>query len=71
MFPPEGLYGSPLHQIPYPNSLVLTAGHDEFVLQMEHRVRHIIEMPLTRIDLPRLRLAHPPNFDRLIVRSEI
>jgi hypothetical protein len=68
MFPPEGLYGSPLRQIPYPNSLVLTAGHDEFVLRMEHRVRHIIEMP-SRIDLLRLRLAHPPNFDRPIVRS--
>jgi len=65
MFPPESLYGSPLRQIPYPNSLVLTAGHNEFVLWMEHRIVHIIEMPSTRIDLITPRICNILHFRQL------
>ena len=69
MFPSESLDGSPLREVPYPDSLVLATGYNQFVLWMEYRIGHVIKMSSTRIDFPRLCLAHPPNFDGPIVCS--
>ena len=69
MLSPERLHRRPLRQVPHANSLVLTTRHDKFVFRVEKRGRDVVEVPSTRIHLPCLRLAHPPNLDLPVVRG--
>ena len=69
VFSPERLDGGALREVPDADGLVLTAGHDELVLRVEEGSRDVVEVTSACVDLPGLRLAHPPNLDLTVVRS--
>jgi hypothetical protein len=69
MFPPEGLDGGSLRQIPHTNSSIVSARQDQFVFGMEESARDVVEMAATRVDPPSIGLAHPPNLDDSVVCS--
>ena len=65
---PERLDRGALGEVPHANGLVLTAGHDQLVFRVEKRGGDVVEVTSACIDLPGLRLAHPPNLDLTVVR---
>lgn len=67
VLPSEGLDCGTLCKVPYTHCLVLPTRNDEFVLGVEERIGNIVEVASARVNLPSLRFAHPPNFDRAIV----
>ena len=69
MLSPESLNGRPLGKIPDSNSLVLTAGNDEFVFGVEQCSGNVVEVSSARVNFPSLGLAHSPDFDLPVVCS--
>lgn len=69
VFSPERLNRGPLREIPHAHGLVLSTRDDQLMLGMEERARNVVEMASARVDLPGLRLAHPPYFDDAVVGS--
>ena len=67
--PSKSLDTNSLTHIPNPNAPILTITNDKVLLGMEQTTRNIIRMSSERIHLPRLGIAHPPEFDLTIIRS--
>ena len=67
MLSPEGLHGGTLGKIPYADSLVLAARHDELMLRMEHRRQDVVEVTAAGVYLPGFGLAHAPDLDLPVV----
>ena len=64
---PERLHRRALRQIPNANRLVLTARHDQLVLGVEKRGGDVVEVIYAGVDLPSLRLVHPPDLDLPVI----
>lgn len=68
VLPPERLYRRALRHIPHADRLVLSTRDDQLVPRMEKRRRNVVKVSATGVDLPRLRVAHPPEFDLPVIR---
>lgn len=69
ILPPECLHCRPLRHVPHPDRLVLRVGDNELVLGVEQRNRDVVEVSPARVNLPCLRLAHPPQLDLTIITA--
>jgi hypothetical protein len=69
MFPAEGLYSRSLSEVPDSNCFVFSARYDQFVLGVEDSAWDIVEVATACVDLPRLQVTHPPQFDLPVIRS--
>ena len=69
MLPAEGLYGRSLREIPDSNCFIFSARYDQFVFGVEDSAGDIVEVTTAGVDLPRLQVTHPPQFNLPVIRS--
>lgn len=54
--PAEGLDAGPLGHVPHSDALILRVGQDELLAWVEDSAGHVVVVPPTGVQLPRLRL---------------
>lgn len=54
--PAEGLDACPLGHVPHSDALILRVGQDELLARVEDSAGHVVVVPPTGVQLPRLRL---------------
>mmetsp|Transcript_35164 Transcript_35164/g.101267 ORF Transcript_35164/g.101267 Transcript_35164/m.101267 type:complete len:220 (-) Transcript_35164:378-1037(-) len=69
VLPPEGVDADALRGVPHADRAVLGVGQDQLLLRVEHDAGHVVEVAPERVDLPRLRVVHPPKLDQAVIRA--